>query len=196
MTTSPLPEAIRNTIMHGRDAYDHILNDPSSVRHYQVEIDCDTLPEPIRIKGEPQNGLESFWAQLPTIAEQIDKKACLYYFEIVAPDAKAILEHYRSFMDDPRHQDRNRHTLKKRPPENTTILYVGKVKAGIGGRMMVHLGYYHVGATAGLQLVSWAKGTGLKLRLHVYAFNGEMRDFVDPLELPLARLLHPLIGKH
>jgi hypothetical protein len=196
MATNILPEAIRNAIKHGRDAYDYILNDSSSVRHYQVEIDCDSLPEPIRKKGEIQGGLEFFWAQLPTKAEEIDKKACLYYFEIVGLDAKTILSSYKSFMEDPNLLERNRHALKKSPPENTTILYVGKVKAGIGGRMMVHLGYYHVGATAGLQLVSWAKGLGLKLRLHVYAFNGGMRDFVDPLELPLARLLNPLIGKH
>ena len=84
--------------------------------------------------------------------------------------------------------------MKKNPPTKTSILYVGKAEKNIGGRIYVHLGYYHAGIH-GLQLVSWAKQINLKLKLHIYSFDMKMCGYISPLELPLARKLNPLIGK-
>ena len=86
--------------------------------------------------------------------------------------------------------------MKKKPPLDTNVLYVGKVKKDIPGRMKVHLGYYHNGDTSGLQLVCWAKAIELRLKLYIFSFDQEMAPFISGFELPLAQSLNPMIGKH
>ncbi len=111
-------------------------------------------------------------------------------------DAKTVLETFRAFKEDEAFSHRATPALKKNIPSDTTILYVGKVKKHFAGRLKQHIGQYHVGATAGLQLNGWARQIGLKIRVHVFAFPPEMQHYVDPLELPFARALRPMIGKH
>ncbi len=79
-------------------------------------------------------------------------------------------------------------------PTNPKILYVGKVKYNIRGRMGVHMGYYEKGSTGGLQLSYWAKNLNLDLQVHVYAFDKALAGYMDAFEYVLAREKMPLIG--
>jgi hypothetical protein len=186
-----LPEIIISTIIHGKNAYEKVLQSPESIQYVTVPLDCAELAEPDWADKTPKMDI-NLWEQI----KHIDKQPCLYYFEILNTPAAIVLEHYRGFRNDSKFTHRASPALKKYPPTQTSILYVGKVKKHIGGRLKQHVGHYHVGATAGLQLVCWAKLHGLKLNMHIFAFPEEMRDFVDPLELHFARHLTPLIGKH
>lgn len=60
----------------------------------------------------------------------------------------------------------------------------------------MHLGYYDKGGTTGLQLIHWVKKKlKIDITYDVFYFPLEMRDFVDPLEVSIARSLNPLLGK-
>lgn len=187
-----LPKAVTDTISNGAIAYKNLLDNNNYTYICIKNIDCVNLPNPEWKKGNPApKELDYVWSKLPD-----NSRPCLYFFEIVSPDTVTILEHYKAFKKDENLKHRASAALKKRPPLDSDILYVGKVKDDIGGRMVVHFAYYHVGATAGLQLGSWAVKANLILNLHIYAFDVEMHDFVTPLELHFAHSLRPLIGKH
>ncbi|MBL7780492.1 MAG: hypothetical protein JNM22_04675 [Saprospiraceae bacterium] len=186
-----LPEIIFQTIEQGKNAYEKVLQEQGSLQYVQVTLDCAQLSDPDWTLKTPGMDI-NLWEQV----KHIDQQPCLYYFEIDEMPSAQVLEHYRLFRADPLFAHRASPTLKKYPPTHKNVLYVGKVKKHIAGRLKQHVGHYHVGATAGLQLVCWAKPLCLKLRMHIFAFPEEMRDFVDPLELHFARSLTPLIGKH
>lgn len=184
--------AVLSTIKLGIEAYQKVL-DKKKFEHLIFDLDCAKLPKPSWTKEKPiPNSLNYIFDVLPK------NKPCLYYFEIIDTDTTEILDAYKAFLkaEDKKKKPRRAAALKKNPPLDSSNLYIGKVKYDIWGRMMVHLGYYHVEATAGLQLVCWAKDVKLKLKIHIYVFDKEMANFVSPLELPLARTLKPLIGKH
>ena len=187
-----LPTQVMEVVKQGAKSY-KLLEDKENYKYTCItDIQCNTLPAPLWLKGTPApKELDYVWSKLPD-----NHKPCLYFFEIIAPDTETILNKYKEFRGDETLKHRASAALKKVPPLDTSILYVGKVKDDIGGRMVVHFAYYHVGATAGLQLASWANDINLRLNLHVYSFDENMHDFVSPLEQSFARSLTPLIGKH
>ena len=185
-----LPVAVQDLISLGATIFENASRN-DNYRYVSCDINCASLPDPFWKKGEslpdeihnilvrfPENGL-------PT----------LYYFEIICDvDKRNILRAYKEMKEDA-HIERASAALKKNPPMDTNVLYVGKVKNNIQGRLKVHLGYYHNGATSGLQLVCWAKEIGLELRLHAFQFDEEMAPFIGSLELPFSKALNPMIGK-
>jgi hypothetical protein len=186
-------EVILKAVKNGEDAY---LRAQNSIQYSFVDnIDCKQLPKPVWQKGvELPKGIDQYFKTLKDRT-----RPYLYFFEILNSNSSTILDTYKAFKSENekiKEGKRNSPTLKKRPPKDTNILYVGKVKKDMYGRLYVHLGYYHNGFTAGLQLVCWAKDIDLKLKLHLFSFSPNMQEFVTPLELPLARALNPLIGKH
>ncbi len=183
---------LQQTAASGQAAYANLQKAGYITYHPIANIDCSILPAPVWQKKQPAPvALNYIWHNLPS-----NDLPCVYCFEIVSPDTETILGAYRNFKANKDFEHRARPALKKKPTVNTQTLYVGKVLKDIGGRMVVHFGYYDVGSTAGLQLVCWANEAKLKLHLHIYAFKPEMHDFVAPLEFHLAQKLHPLIGKH
>lgn len=119
----------------------------------------------------------------------------VYWFEIIEPiDNDLIrqsLSHYK-YSEGAKSVP----ALKSRYSRESTALYVGKVKRKFWGRVIQHLGYYHVKRTQGLQLYHWAKDLELKVRLHAYEFEQNMEDLVSIFELDFARKLKPITGKH
>lgn len=185
-------DVFKQTIKEGVDAYQNVLS-KNNYSYLKFNLDCSKFVTPTWVKGHPlPKNLDYIFDKLPK------HKPCLYYFEILNSDASTILKSYVDFLkkEKPKSKPRVAVALKKAPPLDSSILYVGKVKYDIKGRMMVHFGYYHIGATAGLHLYCWAKAIKLKLKIHIYIFEKEMANFVSPLELPFARNLKPLFGKH
>jgi hypothetical protein len=132
-----------------------------------------------------------------TIVE--NKRPSLYFFEFNKNDRDKIISSYKNFIQDQQKKSLSNRRVspatKKKYPNDTSVLYVGKSKGKNVGRLIVHLGYYDKGGTAGLQLIHWAKKLKIDLIYHVLYFPLEMRDFVDPLEVSIARSLNPLLGK-
>ena len=86
--------------------------------------------------------------------------------------------------------------FRKSIDTTSKVLYVGKVKRHLMGRVIQHLGFYKVERTQGLQLFHWAPKQDLQLKLTVYEFGADMIDLVPLLENATAHQLKPLIGKH
>lgn len=191
-THNILPNDVLSLIAKGATAFKD-LNENKNYTHKVISnIDCSTLPTPEWKKGKPApEELKYIWEKLPD-----NSLPCLYFFEILSPDTTTILTSFRKFKATEELKHRASPALKKNPPLNTNVLYAGKVKDDIVGRMVVHFAYYHVGATAGLQLASWAKEISLRLNLHIYSFDIDMHEFVSSLELTFAHSIKPLIGKH
>jgi len=118
----------------------------------------------------------------------------LYWFDIVEnTDTNAIIEALKAYK---LRNEKNTPALRSRIEYDTSTLYVGKVKTGVWGRVIQHLGFYRVPQTQGLQLYYWAKEQGLCLTLNVLEFEKGMEDILPIFEYSFAKKLRPLIGKH
>ncbi len=174
-----------------------LANIGDNIEYISCKIECDKLPEPERREKDGR-----FVAPMSADVFKIiieNKKPCLYFFEFNKNDREKIISSYEIFIDEQKKKlssDRRvSPATKKKYPNDTSILYVGKSKGRNVGRLIVHLGYYDKGGTAGLQLIHWAKKLKIDITYHVFYFPLELRDFVDPLEISIARSLNPLLGK-
>jgi len=141
------------------------------------------LPESLKI---------SFFRAFDSLDNSINKKPCLYFFEFQEGLADKIYNTYKDFSSS--NVNRSKSGLKKKPNLDTSILYVGKVKKGVGARLSTHFGYAN-SQTGGLQLKYWAKQIELKLDVNIIVFDENIDDYINPLELELTKVLKPLIGK-
>jgi hypothetical protein len=166
-------------------------------KHHQIELECNTLVDEVNEsalkKGQshkiPEDVKISFFREFDTF--DINGKPCLYFFELKDNHAGYLGKYKEAIRNYP---DRNFSALKKGALENSKILYVGKVKTKVGSRLSTHFGYAN-GKTGGLQLSFWANRISLKLSVHFIAFEENIADFINPLELELTRGLNPVIGK-
>jgi hypothetical protein len=123
------------------------------------------------------------------------KGPCLYSFEILSESThEGIRQKLIEYKNTP--GVRANSAIWKYTVPNSKYLYVGKVKKGISGRIVTHLGYNRNPYTSGLQLFHWSKGLSLKLKFHAIEFIPEMADLMGVIELKVAQNLHPIIGKH
>jgi len=189
------------SVKKGRDYYDHILKD-KGFHYFSIELNCAELVEndiilsdkKQRIHDLPESLKVYFFRKLDeqnSDTYKINKKACLYFFEFPKGQEEAILSMYKEYIDS--NNDRNKSALKKSPHLDTNVLYVGKVKNNVGARLSTHFGYAN-GKTGGLQLRHWVSKL-LTLTVNIIAFDENIGDFINPLELELAKELKPLIGK-
>ena len=86
--------------------------------------------------------------------------------------------------------------LMKHFKEDSTCLYVGKVKGNFYGRIIQHMGFNSGHKMQGLQLFHWAKPLGLEVKVHCYQLYPEMIDMINMMELELAYEKNPIVGKH
>jgi hypothetical protein len=80
--------------------------------------------------------------------------------------------------------------------DTSPVLYVGKVKKALWGRVIQHLGFSRTAGTQGLQLYHWARGLALELKLTAFEFEDDMADLLPLVERAVAKQLKPLLGKH
>ncbi|ENA1795743.1 hypothetical protein ABF176_002596, partial [Flavobacterium psychrophilum] len=78
----------------------------------------------------------------------------------------------------------------------TNILYLGKSKNCLWGRLITHLGYHQNRGYQGLMLSKWTKELNLKLTFNYCEFDPKMDEIISLYELKLSQQLKPLIGKH
>ena len=152
-------------------------------------IDCSILEDYNYTDIRKANSFKSLFEDI-----QLLTGPSVYYFEIINnPKNDDIIEKFEKYA--------LLQNSKNTPPINlnfkkSNILYVGKVKSKMWGRLIQHLGYYKVEGTQGLQLYYWAKELNLKLKLVVFEFEPEMANLVGLVEFDLARTAKPILGKH
>ncbi len=189
-------EKVHTAINQGVNLYQAILN--GAFQEYNcISLDCTKLIDPAEDETLPDQVINHFFAYLhkdDVNGFQINKKACLYVFEIVSHTAVQIKDIYKIFCENEDLKYLNKSAMKKNPSTNSIYLYVGKVKSGIGNRMATHFGYANP-KIGGLQLRHWAKDIGLKLKVHIIALDEVIDDYINPLELNLTKNMKPLIGK-
>ena len=116
----------------------------------------------------------------------------VYVFEICPPSSpSAVLAAARAYAG-PRAVPAHRSNIDDASP----VLYVGKVKKALWGRVIQHLGFSRTAATQGLQLYHWTRGMELELQLTAFEFEDDMGDLLPLVERALAKQLSPLLGKH
>lgn len=136
------------------------------------------------------------------VFEKIDKsKPTIYWFQIVGRDNSSIIDALSAH--------KNKYSKSKVIPylneseakvNDTSILYIGKVKKEFDTRLMQHLGFKISDTTQGLRFCEWAGNIHQEIKLHYIQFNqGEgnvIADLMSYFEYRLACSNKPLIGKH
>lgn len=186
---------VLKTIETGLDIYNKAYTNQKFSVH-TLTLNCDELVDlkeySVNTKNPvPEEVKVSFFRKFDALDSALNKKNCLYYFSFDNRfNSSSIVECFKSKSGI----ERNMSAIKKSPDLNTKTLYVGKVKKGIGGRLSTHFGYANP-KTGGLQLKYWAKDLKLELTITIIAFEDQLNDFLNPLELELTKELKPLIGK-
>ena len=122
------------------------------------------------------------------------KGPCLYIFEIKSNHSKEDI--IQKIIEYSLTEDSKKIPAIKSKVEDSTILYVGKVKRAIFGRLIQHLGYFKTKGTQGLQLFYWAKNVNLDLKFTVVEFENDMENLMNVLENEIAKKIKPILGKH
>ncbi|MGN6567134.1 MAG: hypothetical protein ACTHJ0_04240 [Flavipsychrobacter sp.] len=165
----------------------NVLDKHTLSKIHSVDLDCGNLP----VKDfNRDNGTITFLDSLASIINPT-----LYWFEIISStDSKAI---YDELKNTKATTQRNFPAIKRGFCNwETNVLYVGKVKTNLKGRMLVHLGYYKNAMTQGLQLCYWAPKLNLKLKLHYIVMPVEFKNLMELYERQIAIKFKPICGKH
>ncbi|MFP9097785.1 hypothetical protein ACLI09_01920 [Flavobacterium sp. RHBU_24] len=158
-------------------------------QQYQFDIDCFEMKDYNYVNVLKDSDFSQLFDAVANISGP-----CLYYFTIESDhDADEIISRIQAYKNTP--GAKSVPAIKKKFPR-TKVLYVGKVKKALWGRLVQHLGYYKVSRTQGLQLFYWTQGTNVKLKMSVLEFEHEMADYMSVLETKLAKELQPIVGKH
>ena len=170
-----------------------------------IEISKFMVPE-ISANGSflkgPTEYREVYNEQIQSILSEV-KLPSLYFFELLDPNPKLVHYTYHCYSKN----QRNANGIKNRvcsavnkdfdhmnDQNYRSILYVGKSKKPVSGRIVVHFGYYEKGI-AGLQLVYWGKEIDLKFNLHVFEIQNEkLIPFLELYEKIFFENLKPIIG--
>lgn len=135
------------------------------------------------------------------------QESCLYWFELDDNTCcNSIIEKLNIARSLLREQGNIRIVPVMNNNSESNVLYVGIRRRGwtekwklsnISGRIIQHLGYYHVGTTQGLQLAYWAADSDLQIKLNVVEFEQDFpNQYLEALEKIMAERLRPLCGKH
>ncbi|MBC9812381.1 hypothetical protein H9Y05_07830 [Crocinitomicaceae bacterium CZZ-1] len=160
------------------------------IKEHSEVIYCDSLKDFMNIDVRNSTDHKVLFNNLKSM-----KGPVLYWFEILSENTH---EEIRQKLIEYKNTSgvRASSAMWSYTVPNSKYLYVGKVKKGISGRMVTHLGYNKNPDTSGLQLFHWSKGMNLTLKLSVMEFIPEMADLMGVIELKVAQNLHPIIGKH
>jgi len=159
-------------------------------------IDCSTLPPFSHFGFNQSSELNAIISTLDGNGRNGD--SAVYWIEVVSQhSAKDLHEPYGAFKNElMRSLPAYKKTFNK---WDSRVLYVGKAKSNIAGRMVLHLGYEARPNLQGLQLCHWNynhKLQDLKLQLNIIYLPKELAALAQVFELQLAKALHPILGKH
>lgn len=170
----------------------------SLAKSYSIKL--NDLPD-VELKIDIRNH-----SYFKTIFKELDqiKNHCIYWFELDSTESSFVLNNLLN--ENRKHlNDRNRVVPVKNLNKESNVLYVGIRRGGtrkydnlsnISGRLIQHLGYYHVGTTQGLQFAHWAKKSNTEINFKVVEFENLPNLYLEMIEKLIAFKLKPLCGKH
>jgi hypothetical protein len=133
----------------------------------------------------------------------------IYWFEITEGNPIDLRNQYIKYSEKQKNEAKKQVEKDKREymvvpaftktPKNpqSKILYVGKVKKDMYGRIVSHLGYHHSSPdTQGLQIARLTHGLNIKLNLHIVILPAILADLTGYIEHQIANKINPLLGKH
>lgn len=192
-------ELLKSTLADGINSGYQIFSNLTNIDSYQYHcIDLhtnslkgETLP-PTEDNKYPLTAqiMDTFFSEFDRKDPDINQKVCLYIFEYPKIETNYIIGLIRAYR---KKNERNVSALKDKPNLGGNILYVGKVKKDLRGRLCTHFGFANE-KIGGMQLRHWID-KNILLKVHIFTFNKDVDDFVNPLELYLSKKLNPLIGK-
>lgn len=176
---------------------DYLIFGPKNIQEFK--IDCSKLSDRF-FREDIRDSIEfkDIFKKLTPIQEN----PCIYIFEIESEiSTDIIIDKLKDFGSQ---TEKIIPKLKTKIPENSKILYLGKVNNFIWGRLITHLGFHthknkgnpKASINHGLQLFFWAKDISLQVKYTVIEFDPNMKDILPILEKKLADKLNPIIGKH
>lgn len=188
-------------------ADDLIGIDESNFSYKTFTIMCNELPVP------KEEGNIYYYHLYKTLFDELDinkEYPYIYWFEIKSGfECKKIRSHVSIYDQEVKnelsrkliHAERNFYGVPAMTSSikdiNSKVLYVGKVKRDLKGRLVPHLGYYHRSPnTQGLQLARWSKDIDLHLEFHYIRLPKELKEIASYLEFKLAKELKPILGRH
>ncbi|HBD25440.1 hypothetical protein [Flavobacterium sp.] len=175
-------------------SFDSIFS--KEIKLHKFIIECSKLEEP----DYNMKDLGYVKSVNPIIRELMQiVNPCIYWFEADNEfEADEMMGDLNTF--------RNKKIGRTIPPKNKNYggkcLYLGVRQGGmrkkgnfsfIAGRISIHLGYYHVNSTQGLNLVYWANHNVV---LNVLELPQESSIYLNLLEKLLASQMKPLCGRH
>lgn len=180
-----------------------LLKNKFVIESYMAEdIECHLLKAPEKRDNPlPDNG--HLHDKLFGVIHKFDKNnrklidfPALYIIELA--DASQMEVVFKAFNEYRKREDCRRTPACHKDRNSEKVLYVGKVNWNVGGRLSVHFGYGKKPEHHGLQLYHWAKylQPSLRLNVHVFVMNPEVKELLPYLEKKLANKLIPRIGKH
>lgn len=189
-------EIMRNWLQNNASDFSRMAESYSEKNISHYEIDCSQLDN-IFIHQDIRQS-EHFKKTFCEL-EKIEKNPCVYYFEIISDISSQTIVNSLVNSDG----GGTKPAIKKKYPLESNILYVGKVKSVVWGRLIAHMGFHThkinpgiQSVAHGLQLRNWAKELNIHLRFHVHTFEPEFAEYMDLIERKLAKELNPIIGKH
>lgn len=162
---------------------------------HSFDIDCSKILSPEKFDfNERKTGI---LGNLFTLLDKISSP-CLYWFECENSREAVLAENDLNIF---REQNSGRNIPVRNNNKDSNILYVGIRQGGkrkdgftnIAGRIYIHLGYYKVGSTQGLQLSYWAKS---RIKLSVIELPEDAKPYLNIMEKFYAISLKPVVGKH
>lgn len=166
------------------------LSDNAFNKIETYELDCNSLPT---IENGWKSGVEA--TQFISLIEPQYENPAIYWFEITSLHSARDIYDYVIELKEQKLRNLPAHK-KLFSSWDSNILYVGKVKSNLAGRMLLHLGYGNAPSVQGLQLCHWLKHKDLKLKLNVIYLPKNLDVLAGVFELQLARQLKPILGKH
>ena len=166
--------------------------DNNEIEIKSFEFNCNQLKKKFH---ENDITKDSFFGKLFNELKEIEHKPTIYWFEF----QKTEFNPNKIFLEFKNYKEQNRE--RKVPaiykyPKDTNILYLGKSKQCLWGRLILHLGFHIDKHSQGLLLNEWAEKLNLKLKFNYCSFDSNMSELISFYEYKLAKNTKPLIGKH
>jgi hypothetical protein len=164
----------------------------NQIKILSFEIDCNELQKDF---GNQHICDSPYFIKNFNELKLIEKKPTIYWFEFDGQTHNCeslyifFKEHKENFGNS------NLPAIYKQF-RDTNVLYLGKSKTYLWGRLLQHLGFHDDTHSQGLILKDWTSELNIKLTFKYIVFNEKMSDLITMYELKLAQQMKPLIGKH
>ena len=188
-----LENFIKNKSQDISEVFSNIYRNNESIQSFHYKIDVNKFDN--KYVNEINITLHGDFVEMFNEMQEFESLPALYLFEINPSIPK---EEIISLINEVNKNQFLNIPAQNKSPNNSGVLYVGKVKSCAWGRLIQHLGYHQNRKSHGLQLNFWSNKTSSNIELSytVMFFDKSVADYIHVLEYELAKFMNPIIGKH